>query len=284
MEFFLLLIIFLSTATVPIGRMVYKALPEIKGDIRERKALQRIEKRKLEIESARDAHFKKLSAERASHSKEIANFDQQILEIERPAVRKMVERHVIEASTGNTPTDKAYWLQEKHLLLQDYEHISKLCEGQEVTELDINLLEGIVDRMEEVRRHLDRIEAKENAEKEAEMEALRAPAELFDFLETVNDPDVDIIRQMKATQKFVGATCRTEDIYYGRITSDQLLDMAQKKVDSYLALPNFQDRMQKEALRRYDNSDNPQRLLELWGVSENFNNWVKDMDKYSDNY
>lgn len=283
MELFILLFVMMCLS--PVGAVVVKRVtPQIKAGYNHKKALARIEKRKLELETARSDHKKKMFKEQAIHRQELSNFDHQIKEIERPAIRKMVERRVIEASTGHTPTDKAYWLQEKHILLEDYKHISKLCEGQEVTELDINLLEGIVDRMDEVRKQLDRIRAKENAEKEAEMEALRAPAELFDFLETVNDPDVDIIRQMKATQKFVGATCRTEDIYYGRITSDQLLDMAQNKVDSYLARPNFDTLMQREALRRVNASDNPDRLLELWGVSENFNNWVKVMDKHPDNY
>lgn len=269
MELFILLFVMMCLS--PVGAVVVKRVtPQIKAGYNHKKALARIEKRKLELETARSDHKKKMFKEQAIHRQELSNFDHQIKEIERPAIRKMVERRVIEASTGHTPTDKAYWLQEKHILLEDYKHISKLCEGQEVTELDVNLLQGIVDRMDVVNNNLNRIAQAEAQKERLERDKLKAPAELLDFLETVNDPDADPITQMKATRKFVGGHFTVEDVYRGKVTSDNLLDMADKKIARLQSIPNFDTLLQTEGLRRMENTDNPQRLLELWGVQSVF--------------
>lgn len=269
MELFILLFVMMCLS--PVGAVVVKRVtPQIKAEYTHRKALARIKKRKLELESSTAKHQDKLLNDRYAHVKALESFDLEIKEIEQPAIRNMVERRVIEGSINHTPTDKDYWLQEKHLLKQDFDHINNMCKDQEVTELDVKLLTAIVDRMEIAKGHIARIETKEEERRQAEAARLRGPAELLDFLETVNDPDADPITQMKATRKFVGGHFTVEDVYRGKVTSDNLLDMADKKIAKLQSIPNFDTLLQTEGLRRMENTDNPQRLLELWGVQSVF--------------
>jgi hypothetical protein len=285
--FILLLLGFIS----PIAIKTYNhAVPELKSQYRTRRSLGQIRNSQLALQREEKAHKEKLAKSHANHILELKSFDDSIKEIEGPALRTMVERRVIESSTAHMPTDRDFWLNEKHLLQQDFSHIHALCEGNEVTETDVALLKAIADRMDIVRKHLDRIDAEEEKEKwkrlqkerheeKLEKERLKAPKELFDFLEVVNDPDSGVGQQMKALKTFVGDDMGSiEDVYYGRYTPEQLLALAEKKVERLQSIPNFDELMGAEGLQRLTNSDNPDRLMELWGIGENFNKWVSYVD------
>lgn len=290
MELFFILVILISVVS-PLGLKAYHhVVPEIEYKIRTRRTLGQIKKNQLALATEQKAHEDALLTDRANHILELAEFDKSILAIEKPAYHNMVERRVIESTTAHMPTDRDYWLNEKHLLQKDFEHIHRLCEGSEVTETDIGLMNALVDRMDVVRSNLDRLEEEEEKanwkrlqeerhEEKLEKERRKAPQELFDFLEVVNDPDSSQIKQMKALKTFVGDDIgEIKDIYYSRYTVEQLLDAAEKKIERLHNIPDFDELMGAEALHRLTNADDPDKLMKLWGVNENFNKWVSYVD------
>jgi hypothetical protein len=225
--------------------------------------LTRISKATKALEDDNRAKEKAIREKRSRHRGELSDFDTQLLEIERPIILKALEQRATSVDVPVTPENKGYWTNQHLLARNDYHAIREITPHPRSSS-DEQIYQAAWAHLSKITGYIRRIE---KMEQDATKHQFEIPDRVFDFIEAVNDPDQHGFKLVKAMKDFLGDDLPEEDIYYGRLTISQVSDMVTAKMDMYTSRQDFGDLMAKAALRRVSTSNNPEKLMKLWGVT-----------------
>lgn len=287
MELFIILI-FVATvghiASRPssIGKIKLLLNPrELRSSIRSSRQIKAIEDSRSNANTMVLDHRKALEALRESRQKELEHFDYQLFEIERvQLLRSITDRSYSVIHQDSSMEEAKALLSSVNDLFERYSRFNDTDDiiyhrmADDMNTL-INIAEEVRGRIQTMEEDVHRTEIV-NRQKKAkgigsnrvvDVPYLATPVQVLDYIEIVKDEDTPLFEQIAATKVFLGD--EWDEIAY-RFVDEETATAIAAKVDAKMSRSikdsGFEEKIHREMLRRYEESNHKEKLMKIWGV------------------
>lgn len=280
MDIFVILVIVLflghaTAACVPENylRLILKPR-ELQSAIRASRQIKSVAASRASADSMVRDHKKALEDVRKSRQKELEHFDYQLFEIERvPLMRSITDRSYSVIHQDTSLEEAKTFLTEIVGLSNEYTRFSSVDNLMDYRMVeDLNTLADIGGKVEQVVRLAEREKkqikaARISSNDKAGVPYLATPVQVLDYIEVVKNDETSLFGQLFATKMFLDD--EWDEIAY-RVVDEQSMSTISAKVEAKLdrsiRVAGFEEEMHQEMLRRYEKSNNKEKLMEIWGV------------------